>query len=162
MAGVMIERVEDRRLFSYSQVLTMLINHPTLDGDFHTEASDHQKLSEPAQFVLQYLKNTNPTTKSVAIHPANKGQVVSTTFRLIVVDPTVLFSSFPTVYKFTLNTKHPLNLFSIKQKDSKGDTMTFTGTYTLKTGTISGALKVTGPNRAESATYSVAPPKAKK
>ena len=158
----MIQRLEDRQLFTHPSLLMMLIQHPTLDGDFHTEASDHQKLSEPAQFVLQYLKNTNPTVKSVTIHPANKGQVVSTTFRLIVLEPTALFSSFPTVYKFTLNTKHPLNLFSVKQKDSKGDTMTFTGTYTLKTGTISGALKVTGPNRAESATYSVAPPKAKK
>jgi hypothetical protein len=162
MAGVMIERLEDRKLFTNASVLMMLLRHRTLDGNFHTKASDHQKLSLPAIFVLQYLKNTNPTVKSETLQPANKGEVVSTTFRLIVEEPTALFSSFPTVYKFTLNTKHPLNLFSVKEKDSHGDTMTFTGTYTLKTGTISGALKVTGPNRAESATYSVAPPKTKK
>jgi hypothetical protein len=162
MAGVMIEQLEDRQLFSYAAILTMLISHPTLDGDFHTEVSDHQKVSEPAQFVLDYLKNTNPTTSSATVRPANKGQVVSTTFRLIIEEPTVLFSPFPTVYTFTLNSKHPLNLFSIKHKDSQGDTMVFTGTFTLKTGTISGALKITGPNRAESATYSVSPVKTKK
>ena len=162
MTGAMIERLEGRRLFAdvhIGSVLDMLIAHPTLDGNFHTEASDHQKLTEPAQFILRYLKDTNPTVKSAAVHPAVKGQVVSTTFRLVIVEPTVLFTSFPTSYTFTLNSKKPLTLFSIKQKDSKGDTMTFTGTLTLKTTTISGALKITGPNRSESATYSVSPEK---
>jgi hypothetical protein len=161
MAGTMIEPLEGRRLFSVhtSSVLNMLIAHPTLDGDFHTEVSGGQKLSEPAKFVLQYLKDTNPTVKSVRAGRAVKGQVVSTTFRLIVEEPTALFASFPTIYQFTLNAKNPLSLFSFKHKDSQGDTEIFTGTYTLKTGTISGSLKVTGPNRSEIQTYSVKPGK---
>ncbi|MBV8781339.1 MAG: hypothetical protein JO353_08075 [Phycisphaerae bacterium] len=139
----------------------MLVKQPDFKGKFKTYTSDNSTYNPAASFILDYLKNTNPTVKNgvhhdPVIHPDTKGQAVSSTFRLIITEPTDVFAPFPTTYVFSLNSKHPLNLFSIKQTDSKGETMVFTGTYTVKTKTISGTLKITGKNRAEDYSYSVA------
>jgi hypothetical protein len=169
---MLIETLEDRRLLSASlspaarapkvnplipKIEAELLAKPAADVTLSLHVSGGQVLKEAGEF--HYTPGAGEALNMVVFkHAVAALPPVPYSITLEAgssptggFDPANI-APFPATYKFNLNYKNPLSLFSIKQTSGKNHLL-FTATLKKNLQTFTGVIQVTGPNRSLRLTY---------